>query len=54
MRLVGTLVLIYGLALTVYGDTGTGFVVAFVGWCIRRYYRPQPTCHDLRRRDYHL
>ncbi len=44
-RTVGTMVLVYGLVLAVLGgDTPTGLVVAFVGWAIRRYWRPPMTC----------
>lgn len=44
MRMLGTAAIVYGLALAIIGgNPSAGFIVAGVGWAIRRYYRPEST-----------
>lgn len=44
MRMLGTVAIVYGLALAIIaGNPSSGFVVAVVGWAVRRYYRPEST-----------
>lgn len=44
MRMLGTVAVVYGLALAIiWGNPSAGFIVVVVGWAIRRYYRPGST-----------
>ena len=48
--MLGTVAVVYGLALAIIGgNPPAGFIVAVVGWAIRRYYRPQLTRGRYRR-----
>ena len=50
MRMLGAVVVVYGLALAIIGgNPSAGFIVAVAGWAIRRYYRPQPASGRYRR-----
>ena len=44
MRMLGTVAIVYGLALAIIaGNPSSGCVGAVVGGAVRRYYRPEST-----------